>query len=101
MKKVTLKFKKSDFKKGEYLSNKTCAISSALTRAGYPHLNDYGIYISNEDMFNSLSEDITYGKLTDRVFAMYQYLGGTAFGKILESEEPKAFQITILLDIPL
>tara|TARA_R110000796_G_scaffold58413_5_gene134959 strand:+ start:41136 stop:41438 length:303 start_codon:yes stop_codon:yes gene_type:complete len=100
MKKVTLKFKKRDFE-GRYENAKTCAITTALKRAGHSNLEDCGLEITHLNYeIGSVSEPKTYDKMFNRVGSMYLYRYPTLnFSGNLKPTKPKDFQITILLDV--
>ena len=94
---VTLKFKKKDFNH-PYTSSRKCAITRALKRAGIEGCKDVGIQIEDE-YENEVSESKSYDHMTKRVSAMYMHKEGGSFGEDVIPEEPKDFQVTILLEV--
>lgn len=93
--KILLKFRKSDFN-GEYAKYKTCAISKALARAGFPKLKEVGGIISTEQLrYIRPMEVRKFDKMHDRVLNMYHHKRGIAF----YTEPPKAFQATIYIKL--
>ena len=98
MKPIELNFKKEDFE-SDYLISNSCAITTALRRAGIEAI-DYGVEIQDE-FSNAISEKDSYDKMTRIVFSMYLH-GSPDMNfsdKTLVPTEPKDFSITILLDI--
>jgi hypothetical protein len=104
IKEVELQIHEKDFHETEYQQTDDCAITRALTRAGYPQLRDAGIdIVDREDEGIVVCNGSSYKEMSDRVLRMYRYLGKEMeynFKNTFLTEKPQDFTAVLEFRFP-